>query len=73
MSFPARRLCPRGEMDITLGFGPRVSGSNPDEGTKTKLIFKVYIMLYGRQAGDQGFWVRILTGAHGWVAQLVRA
>jgi hypothetical protein len=27
-------LCPCGEMDITLGFGPRISGSNPDEGKK---------------------------------------
>ncbi|KKU04275.1 MAG: hypothetical protein UX07_C0042G0001, partial [Parcubacteria group bacterium GW2011_GWA2_45_30] len=26
------RLCPRGEMDITPGFGPGIPGSNPGEG-----------------------------------------
>lgn len=26
-------LRPRGEMDITFGFGPNVLGSNPGEGT----------------------------------------
>ena len=39
---------PRGETDITLGFGPSVSGSNPDEGTKNPalrgfLVEKKYI------------------------------
>jgi hypothetical protein len=32
------QLRPRGETDITLGFGPSVSGSNPDEGTNKRNI-----------------------------------
>ena len=32
--FSAYRISPRGEMDITFGFGPKILGSNPGEGTK---------------------------------------
>ena len=30
---PAILKCPRGGMDITFGFGPKIPGSNPGEGT----------------------------------------
>lgn len=30
---PARSTCPRGETDITFGFGPKSLGSIPGEGT----------------------------------------
>ena len=41
---PARhRLSPRGETDITFGFGPRIRGSNPFEGNG-----------YGRRVGPEG-------------------
>ncbi len=34
------KLCPRGEMDITAGFGPAIGGSNPSGG---KLVPAYYL------------------------------